>query len=148
MVRPFRPADQEAARRLILAGLQEHFGSLDPHYNEDLNDIYTSYPAQGHLFLVMETAAGLTGTAALLLGQAEAQVVRVSVAPEHRRQGIAQTLVSVLLAEARTRGISRVWMETNDDWHDALGLYRSLGFRPFDHRDGCIFMQILIDAQP
>jgi hypothetical protein len=40
-ISPFHPADQAAARTLILAGLQERWGHLDPRYNADLDDIAT-----------------------------------------------------------------------------------------------------------
>ena len=44
--------DQEAAQRLILAGLVEHWGTLDPTKNPDLDDIQRSYVSRGHTFLV------------------------------------------------------------------------------------------------
>ena len=39
VVRRFAPADQDAARRLILEGLGAHFGSIDESLNPDLDDI-------------------------------------------------------------------------------------------------------------
>jgi hypothetical protein len=43
LVRPFRPADQVAARALIEEGLGEHFGFIDRDANPDLDDIAASY---------------------------------------------------------------------------------------------------------
>ncbi len=136
LIRPFAPADQPAARRLILAGLGEHFGSIDETRNPDVDDIQRYYVERGNPFLVAELAGDLVGTAALLREDAAtARVVRVSVARAFRRQGIARSLVARLLADARSRGFTRVLVETNLDWGDALGLYRALGFEEYARDD-------------
>ena len=41
-----------------------------------------------------------------------------------------------LMEAGRTCGLVRLWMETNDDWMPAIGLYRACGFAAYDHRDG------------
>jgi len=64
------------------------------------------------------------------------------VSPRWRRHGVGKTLVAALLEAARARGLVRVWMETNDDWKDAIGLYRRCGFQEFDRRAGCVFMAV------
>ncbi len=64
----------------------------------------------------------------------------MSVDRAHRGQGIGRTLVTHLVAEARARGYRRVVIETNDDWSDAIGLYRACGFIEFDRHDGEIHM--------
>ena len=142
LIRPFVPADQAAARALILEGLGEHFGQVDPALNPVLDDIAGSYLARGHVFLVAEADGMLVGTGALRAEGAEGQIVRVSVRHDLRGRGIGRALVMALLEAARTRGLDRIWMETNDDWHDAIGLYRQYGFREFDRRDGCVFMEL------
>jgi hypothetical protein len=45
---PLRPQDQADVKRLILAGLTEHWGQLDPTKNPDLNNI-GSHVCTGHL---------------------------------------------------------------------------------------------------
>jgi putative acetyltransferase len=139
-IRPFAPADQDAARALILEGLREHWGWLDPTLNLDLDDIAASYIAPGHAFIVAEVGKTLAGTGALKIDGQTGQIIRLSVDPRWRRRGIGRTLVAVLLEVARTRGLVRVWMETNNDWNDAIALYRRCGFQEFDRREGCIFM--------
>ena len=147
-VRSFRPADQAAAQCLVMDGLRGHFGWLDPALNPDLTDIAVSYEARGHVFLVAETGGAVIGTGALLAGDREGQIVRVSVDAAHRRKGVAHAVVAGLFAEAEARGMVSVWMETNEDWLDAIGFYRAEGFRPFDHREGCIFMRREVSPQP
>ncbi|NJM41769.1 MAG: hypothetical protein HC853_13925 [Anaerolineae bacterium] len=43
LIREFRAADQAQVRRLVLLGLQEHWGKLDRSLNQDLNDIVKHY---------------------------------------------------------------------------------------------------------
>jgi len=141
-IRPFAPADQAAARALVLEGLREHWGWLDPNLNSDLDNIAASYIVPGHIFRIAEIGHELAGTGALKIDGDVGQIVRVSVSPQYQRRGVGRTLVAALLEATRARGLTRVWMETNDDWSDAIGLYRQCGFREYDRRAGCIFMEL------
>jgi len=141
-IRPFAPADQTAVRTLILDGLCEHWGRLDPSLNPDLDNIVASYITSGHVFLIAESGHVLAGTGALRIAGEVGQIVRVSVSLQCRRRGIGRALIAALLEIARTRGLTHVWMETNDDWRDAIGLYQQCGFEKYDHRAGCIFMAL------
>jgi ribosomal protein S18 acetylase RimI-like enzyme len=147
-LRPFTAADQDAARALILAGLGERFGFVDETRNPDVDDIAAQYLARGHVFLVAELAGALVGTGALLFEEdaVTCQLVRVSVRPDLRRQGIARAVVRALLAEARQRGRRRVWVETNEGWHDAIALYELLGFAIIEWRDGLVFLEQRLGA--
>lgn len=129
MLRPFVAADQAAVRSLILSGLGEHFGHVDETLNPDLDDIAASYLARGAVFLVAERDGRLIGTGALVPGKdGTGQIVRVSVAPDARRHGIARRIVARLIAMAAARGLTRLLVETNRDWHAAIALYERCGF--------------------
>ncbi len=131
-IRLFNPADQAAARRLILAGLGEHFGFIDETRNPDIDDIQAHYLLAGHTFLVAEHDGALIGTAALVYEAPGAgRIVRVSVERACRRCGIARNLVCCLMALAAAQGVRRLYVETNHDWPDALGLYLALGFSEY-----------------
>ena len=106
-IRPFAPADQRVARALILAGLCEHWGWLDPNLNPDLDDIAASYLAPGHVFFVAQSGQALTGTGAVIVDGNVGQIVRVAVHPQWRRRGIARALIAVLLEAARARDLDR-----------------------------------------
>jgi GNAT superfamily N-acetyltransferase len=128
-IRPFEPRDQPAARRLVNDGLGEHFGYVDESYNPDLDDIAARYRGRDDLFVVAELDGALVGTGALIReDEHTGRVVRMSVAPAQRRQGIARALVTHLIAAARQRHYSRLVVETNRGWDDAIGLYRVCGF--------------------
>jgi ribosomal protein S18 acetylase RimI-like enzyme len=140
LIRSFAPDDQDAAHQLILAGLREHFGVIDPAANPDLDDIWASYPAAGHVFCVVEDDGQIVGTGALVISGSTGQLARVSVSRACRRCGMGRAIVHHLLAEAARLGLHRVWMETNDDWHAAIALYLACGFVEYERRDGCVFM--------
>ena len=148
-IRPFAPGDQAAARALILAGLVEHFGWADERANPDIEEIAASYVAAGHIFLVAECGAALVGTAGLMLeAGGSGRVVRVSVGRAHRRRGIAGALLWALRAAATERGATRLWMETNDDWPDAIGFYEAMGFREYARHDGSVYLALDLSARP
>ena len=87
-IQRFTPADQQAARALILQGLAEHWGELDLSLNPDLNDIAASYAAG--VFLCAWLEGNLVGTGAIVPeGEGVMRVARMSVQRERRRTGIA-----------------------------------------------------------
>lgn len=142
-IRPFAPADQVATRRLVLNGLGDHFGQIDETMNPDLDDIETHYLLPGHRFVLAERAGTIVGAGALIEeSQDTGRLVRMSVDRNSRGQGIGRSLVNHLVAEARTRGYRRVVIETNDDWWDAIGLYRACGFTEFDRHSGDVHMAL------
>lgn len=134
-IQPFAPADQPAAKALILQGLEEHWGELDLTLNPDLNDIALSY-ADG-MFLCAWLNGELVGTGAIVPeGEGVMRVVRMSVQRERRRMGIASRVLIALLDESRRRGCHIVVLETTETWADAVGFYLRHGFRIVEHRDG------------
>jgi GNAT superfamily N-acetyltransferase len=142
-IRPFTPADQAATRHLVLSGLGDHFGTIDETMNPDLDDIEEHYLRHGHHFIVAERNGNLIGAGALIEERPSiGRLVRMSVDRSQRGQGIGRKLVHHLLDEARLRGYRQVLIETNDDWSDAIGLYRSCGFTEFDHGHGEVHMSI------
>lgn len=137
VIRPLRPAEQAAARQLILSGLGEHFGWIDETCNPDLDDLEAAYVRPGHCFVVAELDGVIVGTGALVAETPGiGRLVRISVDRQFRGRGIGRRLVQHLIAEARARGYRRVICETNDDWRDAIALYRACGFVEEARRDG------------
>ncbi len=124
---PFQPQDQEAVKALILAGLVEHWGCLDPSKNPDLADIQTAYA--GATFLVAWLDGRIVGTGALVPRSAQvAEIVRMSVAAQVRRQGIGRALLEHLCERARQLGFGRLILETTATWHEVIKFYQQYGF--------------------
>jgi putative acetyltransferase len=143
LIRAFEPRDQDAARRLILAGLGEHFGWIDETCNSDLDDIAANYLQPGHVFLVAQVDGGLVGTGALLNeGANGGRLVRISVLRTRRRQGVGRAIVMCLLDAARHCGLRRVRVATEPDWGDALRLYESCGLREYTRDDVDVWLAL------
>ncbi len=84
----------------------------------------------GH-YLVAVTETGTVVAYAGLLsprtsGQADIQTI--AVVPAARRSGLGRALMNALLAEARTRGATEVFLEVRADNPGAKSLYDGLGF--------------------
>jgi ribosomal protein S18 acetylase RimI-like enzyme len=141
--RSFKRGDQARVQRLILAGLGDHFGEIDPKLNPDLDDITASYVASGHTFVVGEIEGTIVAAGGLIRVQEDlGRLVRVSVAGEYRRKGIGQAIIVYLLKVARQNGYRRLLVETNHDWTDAIALYQRCGFREYDRDEESIHMRL------
>jgi GNAT superfamily N-acetyltransferase len=147
-IRPFTPQDQSAARQLILEGLGGHFGFIDRTMNPDLDDIWQNYVAAGNVFVVAEVDGIIVGTGALIDEQGNGRLVRMSVRPSHQRQGIGRQLVQHLIQKAIERRYTRLIVETNHDWYDAISLYQKCGFRAYARDEESVHFQLKLAGQP
>jgi GNAT superfamily N-acetyltransferase len=144
-IRPFEPSDQEALRRLVLAGLTEHWGFLDETKNPDLEDIQRSYVDQGDSVLVALVDGRIVGSGALVAeSDLTGRVVRMSVDRAMRRNGIARQMVARLLDVARDRGFREVLVETNHDWDPAVSLYLHCGFAEYDRDQESVYLRLTL----
>lgn len=92
----FRPGDQDVVRSLILEGLGEHWGHIDESLNLDLADIASTY---GHGRTAVVRLAGevvATGTV-VPRDESTAEILRMSVAADHRRFGLGRLVVEELV---------------------------------------------------
>jgi ribosomal-protein-alanine N-acetyltransferase len=63
----------------------------------------------------------------------EEELLLIAVVPGCRRRGIGASLIQHLFDAARTRGITRIYLEMRRG-NPALALYRKLGFTPIGER--------------
>ncbi len=71
-----------------------------------------------------------------------AELLRLGVAPAHRRRGIGYQLLTAGLAALSAEGIGDIWLEVRADNLPAIALYERLGLvrtgaRPRYYPDGC-----------
>ena len=138
---PFHPFDQPAVKSLILAGLVDHWGQLDPTLNPDLNDIAVTY--KGAYFLVAKQDGQVVGCGALVPHDANtAEIKRMSVAASLRRQGLGRRILASLCEEARARGFRRIILETTETWDEVIAFYLSFGFQVTHHQDGDVYFKL------
>jgi GNAT superfamily N-acetyltransferase len=102
----------------------------------DLADITKSYLSGcGSCFWVAEYRGQVVGMVGTLpakdppLGRKQLQLFRLSVALEHRGEGIAKALVRTVLQFAQDQGCCDVILGTTIVQHSALALYQRMGFQ-------------------
>lgn len=136
--------DQAAVRRLVLAGLAEHWGvPPDPSFNPDLDDIAASY-AHGTTLVAVTAEGTIVGTGTIVPREpGTAEIVRMSVSTDRRGSGIGRRIVDALIDVAH-RGwegwdgqpIDTVVLETTSTWHGTIAFYERCGFVLTHHADG------------
>jgi GNAT superfamily N-acetyltransferase len=135
-------ANQEQAKKIILDGLAERFGFLDTTLNPDLNNIVANYSHVGNTFVVGLWSGTPVCTGALIReGETTARIARMSVAKGLRRRGFAKRILEELVDRARRSGYTRLVLETNRSWYDAISFYKSNGFVEYDLDDSRISME-------
>jgi GNAT superfamily N-acetyltransferase len=141
VIRPFLPEDQAEAKRLVLAGLAEHWGVLDPALNPDLNEIAASY-ADG-LFLTAWEGARLVGTGAYIRRAGRSvEIKRMSVDKEARRCGLGRQILAELIRRARAEGCQKVILETTESWGEVVSFYLNYGFKITHSQDGDVYFAL------
>ncbi|MBI3629102.1 MAG: ribosomal protein S18-alanine N-acetyltransferase [Candidatus Rokubacteria bacterium] len=66
----------------------------------------------------------------------EIHITNVAVARAWRRQGIARSMLTEILDDARRRGLRMAFLEVRPTNVEALGLYEALGFHVIGRRKG------------
>lgn len=91
--------------------------------------------APGHLMLVANDDVGaVVGYAAMLVVDGAADLLRIGVAPEHQRQGVASDLLHEVLRAARAEGATRILLEVSALNTPAVEFYRVHQFVTIDRR--------------
>ena len=139
-IRSFRPADAAAARRIFARG-QLDFAQGTPLESEarqyisrslaaDLSDIPANYmkPPGSH-FWVAERRGEIVGTVGVQrINAEEAELRRMSVASDSRRQGIGRRLLQTVEDFCRGNGYSRVALSTVIHLESAVRMYLACGY--------------------
>ena len=80
------------------------------------------------LWLVAEDGGKVVGYVGSQSVAPEADVMNLAVAPEWRSRGIGRALMTALIAQLHSRGITALFLEVRVGNTPAQNLYRSLGF--------------------
>jgi len=127
-IRNFKSDDQDYIKRMVLAGLVEHWGVLDPNKNSDLNNISENY--KNGIFLVAETCTLIVGCGGMKFNSSStAEIVRMATLSSYRRRGIGTKILDVLVNKAFELGYQEVILETTATWYEAIMFYKKNGFR-------------------
>ena len=144
-IQTFSSEYQKSAARLINSNLGHKFGFVAESMNPDLFDIQSSYK-DGFFFLALEDH-GVLGTGGLTnIRGNKAQIVRMHTHPDHRRRGVAQSLLKHLETTAGAHGIRTLFLETNLDWDDAIRFYEAHGYTEIDRSQHGIRFEKYLDG--
>jgi ribosomal protein S18 acetylase RimI-like enzyme len=145
LITRFEPQHQHIVHQLILEGLAEHWGTLDPTLNQDLADISHTYCTS--VFLLAWLDNKLVGTGVLVReSESVSRVMRMSVDKAHRRLGIATLILKRLLKHAQAQGQQKIVLETTATWDDAIAFYKRTGFHPVALRDGDLHFELYLST--
>ena len=129
-LRELRPGqDEREAHRVIEAAFSE-WPDREPTTYDDWAAQVLGRPgfAPWQLLLVEDGSARVVGACYVVLSGGTGWVDQVAVDADHRRRGLAQSLLSAAYGAARARGATRSELST-DSRTGALGLYERLGMR-------------------
>ena len=125
-------------------------------FEQELAELPGEYaPPRGRLLLCLaeEPASGALDGRALgcvalkPLDPETCEMKRLYVRPAHRGSGLGRRLAERVLEEARAIGYRRMRLDSIATMKEALGLYRSLGFRPippyrYNPSPGAVYLEL------
>ena len=137
-LRPATNADAAPVRDLVFTVLAEYGLKHDPDATDaDLKDIEQAYFARGGTFRVLENEDGaIIGAYGLYpMGNQTCELRKMYLHRDYRGQGLGKRLLDNALADARRLGFASVVLETASVLKEAIALYESYGFTPYqpDH---------------
>ena len=150
--------------RLVQAQTAEHYkrvrtlfrqyaGSLDfdlgfQQFDNELDTLPGDYAPPDGCVILAEDAGQRAGCVALRrLGSEICEMKRLYVLPDFRDRGIGKILAQAVIHEARSKGYTKMRLDTVESMHAARALYVSLGFYPiepyrYNPVDGASYMEL------
>ena len=124
------PEQADEARELIRSVLVGEFAApVDPAESEDLKDIVAAYAPPGCRFLIAMIGGEVVATGALLrLSAEQCELKWLFVRGDHRREGLASTLVGKLFPFAVEHGYKRILLEIRPEMAPYQKVYQRYGF--------------------
>ena len=132
VIRTYEPRDAEVVWELHWEGLRETGSVIVPTqsaWDDDVQNVEGHYLGGGSHFWVAEEAGRIIGMAAIhRLGPGTAELKRMRVARDRRRQGLGQRLLELAEEFCRVQGYARIVLDTTDRMEAARRLYEKNGF--------------------
>jgi putative acetyltransferase len=128
------PDDGPAVRELVFSILEERGLPTDAHTDADLEDLYSHYLAAGGDFRVLTTEAGeIVGSIGLKpVDKRTIELRKMYLRPEHRGRRHGRRMLEWAITRSRELGYKRITLETAAVLKEAIALYTSHGFKPYD----------------
>ncbi len=137
-IRPFAPSDASAVEDLFIEvnrllsppDLRQAFDAyIERSLEEEMGRVSDYYAQHNGSFWLAERHSQLVGMFGLeQYGDQDAELRRMYVSPQARRQGIAQSMLTFAEEKCRVDGVQNLHLSTSELQHAALALYRNCGF--------------------
>jgi len=88
----------------------------------------SSFADKNNIFIVIKDDDKIAGYCIALLLGAEAEILKLAIAVEYRRQYYAHSLLERLLSNISKSAVQSVFLEVGDSNISAKNLYKSFGF--------------------
>ena len=124
----------------IVNASEKHVEQLDALEKECFSMPWTrdflisQLPDDRHIFIVAAEGEKVLGYVGMMYVLDEGYISNVAVAPEHRRQGIADALIKELLTRCKALGLAFATLEVRAGNAPAMALYDKHGFSPVGRR--------------
>ena len=96
--------------------------------------LLSQLPDDRHIFILAADGDAVLGYVGMMYVLDEGYISNVAVAPEHRRQGIADALIKELLTRCEALGLAFATLEVRAGNTPAIALYDKHGFSPVGRR--------------
>ncbi len=96
--------------------------------------LISQLPDDMHVFLAADIGGETAGYVGMMHVVDEGYISNVAVAPEYRRRGIADALISALIARCEALALAFVTLEVRRGNAGAVALYKKHGFLPVGER--------------
>ena len=96
--------------------------------------LLSQLPDDRHIFILAADGDTVLGYVGMMYVLDEGYISNVAVAPEQRRQGIADALIAELLNRCREKELSFATLEVRAGNAPAISLYEKHGFSPVGRR--------------
>ena len=126
-------SDQPDIQNLIFEVLKEYGLPVDPSgTDQDLFDLEASYFSKGGTFEIVRSPQGrLLATWALSrVSESECELRKMYMVKDVRGQGLGRWLLEKAMKAAKDQGYKTMSLETASVLTEAIGLYKSYGFKP------------------
>lgn len=128
-------ADANAIQHLVFKVLREY--GLEPDLNStdaDLNNIEANYLETGGTFLVfINDQNEILGTGGIMpKSKTSCELRKMYFDKSIRGQGLGRALLTKLINQAQELGFKHITLETASVLKEAIELYQSAGFTPFN----------------
>ncbi len=131
VLREMTPADVDAVTSI------EAEVSAQPWSRRLFADEFAVAPPDGRRWVVaLDEAGRIIGFGGLMIVGDEGHIMNVATAPDHQRQGVAQSVLRWLWDAAIGAGVEHLTLEVRLDNQPARRLYQRFGFAPVGVRAG------------